>query len=80
MSEASEWPSVGVFAGMTYHMGNWDECLKAAPSNFKGQYCLSELNYNFAVDNEVDLNVFNWMDWPQENLSVWSVLKMVKTR
>ncbi|XKL64038.1 hypothetical protein PGB90_004124 [Kerria lacca] len=76
MSEASEWPSVGVFAGMTYHMGNWDECLKAAPSNFKGQYCLSELNYNFAVDNEVDLNVFNWMDWPQENLSVWSVLKM----
>lgn len=64
---------------MTYHMGKWDECFKAVPSSFKRQYCLAELNYNFTVDDEADPNTFNWNDWPQEHLSVWSVLKMVNS-
>lgn len=74
--ESSEWPRMGLFYGVTYHLGNWAECLRSRGPNIKGQYCLVEATYNFtyAAFEKPDPG---WVDWPAENESVWKILKMV---
>ena len=45
--ESSEWPVTGLYAGMTKHLGNWAECLRASSTAFTGRYCLARLRYDF---------------------------------
>ena len=40
VKESSEWPVVALLSGRMFHLGDWDECLTAKASDFKGQYCL----------------------------------------
>lgn len=76
MLESSQWPRVGIFAGITYHLGNYDECLMVTSHTFQGQYCLAEGTYDF---NNVESNhdLLQPVEWPTENLSAWEAIKMV---
>ncbi|KAK7588223.1 hypothetical protein V9T40_005468 [Parthenolecanium corni] len=74
MLESSEWPSVGVYAAMTYSMGNWDECLRVDQYEIKGQYCLVEASYDW-TENFENNKTDNKYTWPDERASVWNALK-----
>lgn len=74
--ESSEWPRVGLFSGVTYHLGDWAACLRSSGPNIKGQYCLVEATYNFKY-GKFELPAPDWVDWPPENASVWEVLTLV---
>lgn len=71
--ESSEWPSVGSYAGMTYSMGNWDECLRVAQYDVKGQYCLVQATYDYTLNNTTDVEY----KWPDERASIWNALETV---
>ena len=70
--ESSEWPSVGIFSGTRYHLGNFDECTKISAYNIRGQYCLAEATYHYpdTLQNEV-------VEEPDEKISAWDALTMV---
>lgn len=81
MLESSQWPEVGLFAGMTYHLGNFDECLMISAYGIKGQYCLVESAYRFHDYRFMKSNRDNIdqivVEWPTDELSAWSALQMV---
>ncbi len=74
--ESSEWPSIGIFSGMTTHLGNYDECLLVSMHNIKGKYCLVQGTYNFSdlIGQKLATDAD---EWPSDELSVWEVIKMV---
>ncbi|XKL64934.1 hypothetical protein PGB90_005020 [Kerria lacca] len=71
MLESSQWPSVGIYAGMTYHMGNFDECVMISKSTFSGKYCLVNAAYEIPFQNDIPL----LSEFANENDSVWKALK-----
>ena len=74
--ESSQWPEVGLFAGMTFHLGNFDECLMITNAyGMKGQYCLVEGTYNLLDEDVIKPEVP--IEWPDNELSTWSALQMV---
>lgn len=75
--ESSEWPRSGILSGVTTFLGNWKECLRSrGPSRLRGQYCLADVtyDYSFAAANSRSPG---WIEWPQENASVWNIIKTV---
>ncbi|KAK7604573.1 hypothetical protein V9T40_005759 [Parthenolecanium corni] len=76
MSEASQWPSFGLLSGITHHLGNWDECLKATPKDFNSQYCLVSVKFNFTYNPSIDEDSFEWNSWPGEQRSAWDVMQL----
>ena len=80
MLESSQWPEVGLFAGMTYHLGNFDECLMISAHEIRGQYCLVEGAYNLFDKGYNQDNIETVVEWPKDELSAWSALHMVSLR
>lgn len=77
--ESSEWPRIGLFSGVTTHLGHFSECLRSqGPAGIKGQYCVAQATYDFAISTADHLASEKWADWPKENASAWEVLKTVR--
>ncbi|XKL64935.1 hypothetical protein PGB90_005021 [Kerria lacca] len=72
MLESSQWPYVGIFSGITYHLGNWKECVVISEYNVTGKYCLVETTYHRLNEQEIT-NSEN--DFPDEKASVWSAIE-----
>lgn len=75
--ESSEWPKVGLFSGVTVHLGNYAECLRSRGPGISGQYCIAQANYNLTTAISYTF-VSGWNQWPKENASVWRIMKMVR--
>lgn len=75
--ESSQWPLFGIFAGITHHFGNWDECHQATPPDFYSQYCLVTAKFNFSYNPTLDEGSFEWNTWPGEQRSAWDVIQLV---
>lgn len=75
--ESSEWPKVGLFSGVTAHLGNYAECLRSRGPGIKGKYCIAQANYNLTTSISY-IFIPGWNQWPNENASVWSIMKMVR--
>lgn len=75
--ESTEWPRIGLFSGVTTHLGNYAECLRARGPGIKGQYCLAQATYNFPA-TIFDRPAPGWTQWPEENASVWKIIQMVR--
>ncbi len=72
--ESSEWPVSNVFGGMTFRLGNWQECLLVSKYNLIGQYCLINVDYDVNLKEIED----NLLDWPDDGASTWDVIEKVR--
>ncbi|KAK7582380.1 hypothetical protein V9T40_013825 [Parthenolecanium corni] len=74
--ESTEWPSTGLFAGMTKSLGNYEECVRAIGPSFRGQYCLAQLSYDYNdSDDSYSTDILSGQE--MNKMSVWRVMKMV---
>lgn len=74
--ESSEWPSFGIYAGIVYSLGNYEECLLVSEYGVKGQYCLVTAIY----DKTQKQDSINSYEWPDERASVWDALEKVNLK
>ncbi len=78
MLESSEWPAVGVLAGVTDHFGHYYECLNIKGPEFKGKYCLPQAEISFSVkDDDCLATRKNSYKVPPE-CPAWNFVEMVK--
>lgn len=77
MLESSEWPSVGLLAGTTIHLGSYDECLLVS-TTIRGKYCLVE--GSFGYDKIMNNSALEAVEWPSDELTVWEILRMVSIK
>lgn len=68
---------MGLLSGKTYHLGDWDECIKANGPFIRGQYCLADLSINLTSGSILINDTSRWDQWPREDSSAWDVIDTV---